>query len=108
MCKDLDNKLIVIDALEATAAFLAAQGVQQPALCLFAATDALRSALGAPIVPPERPFRDHPIAVLRAQLGDAEFAAIWRQGSTLLPKQAIAEAQTLIDSFTALSTGPVP
>ena len=62
MCQALGVQVTIIEILETIAYVLTAQGADLHALSLFAATDALRAALDAPIAPVERPFRERPIA----------------------------------------------
>jgi predicted ATPase/DNA-binding XRE family transcriptional regulator/Tfp pilus assembly protein PilF len=94
MCQALGIQVTIIEILETIAYVLTAQGADLHALSLFAATDALRAALDAPIAPVERPFRERPIAVLRAHLDDAAFAAAWAAGRTMTLEQALTYAST--------------
>ncbi len=95
--QDVDHTLYIIETIEAIAVLLAAQALDQPALDLFAATDTLRNALGSPIAPAERHFRERPIAALRTHLGDPAFAAAWAAGQTMTLEQAIAYAADALD-----------
>jgi hypothetical protein len=49
-------------------------------------------ALGTPIPPADRPEHERQVAVLRAELGDAAFAAAWAEGQAMTLEAALAEA----------------
>jgi hypothetical protein len=69
-----------------------AQGQPERATRLCAAVAAMRTAIGAPLPPPERATYDATVATARAALGEDTFAAAWAAGQALPLEQAIAEA----------------
>jgi hypothetical protein len=53
----------------------------------------LRDAIGAPLMPSERPQYDRQVAAARAAVGnDERFDAAWRKGHAMTLEQAIAYA----------------
>ena len=62
------------------------------AVRLFAAAEALRGAIGAPLDADERGAHDSEIAFLRAALGVETFAAAWSEGSAMPLEEAIGFA----------------
>jgi non-specific serine/threonine protein kinase len=85
----------------ARTAFLARQ--YERAVRLFAAADALRTALGA-AEPRENAKIEEEITAVRRELGDAAFVDAWNAGSQLPLAEAIAEALALPDI--TLEAGP--
>jgi hypothetical protein len=85
----------VANALEGLAAVAAQDGHLAQATRVLAAATALRTAAGVPLEPALQAAYDLQVARLRAQLGDAHFAAAWADGCALTLTDAIAEA-TLI------------
>jgi predicted ATPase/transcriptional regulator with XRE-family HTH domain len=78
--------------LEALAALFAHQGEAVRATTFCAAADTLRTALGAPRLPIERPAYEVCLVAIRQQLDDNAFAAAWRRGEALTVEQAVAAA----------------
>jgi predicted ATPase len=78
--------------LEGLAAVVAALGQPGRAARLFGAAEALRAAIGAPLAPNEQAEYDRDVAVARAALDEAAFAAAWAQGRALSLEQAITLA----------------
>jgi predicted ATPase/DNA-binding CsgD family transcriptional regulator/Tfp pilus assembly protein PilF len=72
-------------ALDALAMACAADGAGERAARLFGAAQALRDAIGVPIIPAEQAEHDQYLARARTTLGDAEFAAAWAAGQALPP-----------------------
>jgi non-specific serine/threonine protein kinase len=62
------------------------------AAMLLGAAEALRKASGVPLEQLHRPQHDPTVAVLRAALDDAEFAAAWSAGGALSVEDALAYA----------------
>jgi tetratricopeptide (TPR) repeat protein len=94
LCQALGIQVTIIEILETIAYACALQCADLHALSLFAATDALRAALDAPIAPVERPFRERPLAELRARLSDAAFATAWSAGHMMTLDQAMMYASS--------------
>ena len=88
--RKIGSKLIIAFCLEGMASVLATQGEPKQAVRLWGAAAALRESMGAPIWPVERASYERLVAVVRAQLGEALFAALWTEGRTMPPEQAFA------------------
>ena len=73
-----------------------AQGQPERAARLFGATEALHNTTGLQLEPVDQIQQDRNIAVARAQLDAATFAAAWAEGQAMSLEQAIEEAQSLI------------
>jgi len=69
-----------------------ARGQLERAARLFGATEALLNTTGLRLEPVDQIQQDRNIAVARAQLDDATFAAAWAAGRALTLEQAVAEA----------------
>lgn len=71
-----------------------AQAEQRPerAARLLGAAEAIREAIGAPLQPRARQGHDQLVDAARAALGEADFAAAWREGKALTWDQAAALA----------------
>ena len=84
--KELGHKRFVASCLEGLASVIFAQGQPAWAARLWGAAESLREAIGAPI-----PLVDHAlmIAAARTQLGEKIFAAMWAEGRTMTPEQAL-------------------
>jgi hypothetical protein len=59
---------------------------------LLGATTALRTTLGAPVVPVDRPLLEQTRSACAAALGDTAFAAAWAEGTAMTQERAIAQA----------------
>ncbi len=79
----------IVDSLEALAAIASDQDSPTEAARLFGAADALRRSIGVARWPAEQAGYADDVARARAQLGDDEFDAAWRQGAALLIEDAI-------------------
>jgi tetratricopeptide (TPR) repeat protein len=66
---------------------------------LFAAADALRTAIDVPLPPAERPAYERAVASVRTALGQPAFDAAWLGGAALSVKAAIAAASDLAAAF---------
>jgi len=78
---ETDAKLGVATALEGFAGLLLSEDGARAAR-LFAAADALRAAIGAPLPPVDLPAYEREVAALRAELGESAFGQAWAQGKT--------------------------
>jgi len=70
----------------------AAQSKPEQAARLFGATETLLNTTGMKLEPFEQSEHDQHIAIARAQLDEAAFAAAWAAGGALSLEQAINEA----------------
>ncbi len=77
----------------------------QRAARLFGAAEALREPIGSVIDLVDQPEYERQLAILRAQLDEATFAAAWAEGRTMTMEQAIEYALTAKEA--AISV-PVP
>ncbi|MFL5735384.1 MAG: ATP-binding protein [Chloroflexia bacterium] len=90
---DRKNRPGVLECLAGLAGVAAAEGHPERAARLFAASEALRQALDAPMWPAEQVDYDRNLAKARAQLDDASWQAAWEAGRTLNIDQAVALAK---------------
>ncbi|HEX5414878.1 MAG TPA: tetratricopeptide repeat protein [Chloroflexota bacterium] len=82
----------IATALEGLAAVAGMQGQSVSAARLSGSAEALRTLLGAPLTPIDRPSYQQTIAALRAQLGESTFRKAWTEGHAMTLEEAIAEA----------------
>ena len=78
--------------LERVAEVALAQGHLRKAASLLGAASALRASIGSVADPVDQPENESRLAALRAQLGEAQFAAAWEEGRKMTLDQAIAYA----------------
>lgn len=88
----LGDALGMVEALERIALLAGALGCSRRAAQLWAATGAMREAIGMPLAPHDQAEHEQAMAVLRAALGQATFAAAWAAGEVLSQEEAIAQA----------------
>ena len=84
------DKRTIPSGLEGLAAAIAAQGNHTWAAHLWGAAEALREAIGAPLPPVESASYNRAVAAARTQLAEQAFAAVWAEGRTISPEQALA------------------
>ena len=82
----------IATALEGLAAVTMMQGQPVGAARLYGFAEALRTLLGAPLPPIDRPAYQRTVAALHAQLGEPTFRSPWAAGRALTREEAIAEA----------------
>jgi hypothetical protein len=82
----------VAHGLETSTWVAAAQGQAHLAACLGGYTEALREALGVPLLLERWACHDQAVAAMRAALGEEVFAAAWAEGRALPLEQAIVLA----------------
>jgi len=75
--------------MEGRAQVAAAHGHAARAAHLLGAAEAVRAAIGAPLLPRAKAGHDCTVAAARTSLGDDAFAAAWEMGATLSLEQAI-------------------
>jgi DNA-binding NarL/FixJ family response regulator len=83
--------------LEEIAGAMLAREHPEHAVELFAAADALREQLKAPIPPAEAADREHPLDRLHTRLKSAAFASRWTDGRALTVDDAVDLAAQAID-----------
>jgi predicted ATPase/class 3 adenylate cyclase/DNA-binding CsgD family transcriptional regulator len=90
LCQKTGNRYGMALALTELAAVAVAQGQLVRAVRLFGSAEAQHDNIGVFLVAAERAAYDRSLADLRARLDAATFMAVWAEGRTLLPGQAIA------------------
>jgi predicted ATPase/DNA-binding CsgD family transcriptional regulator len=75
---------------------------------LLGAAHALRSAMGTPLRPCDRPWREAIVAGARAALGLGRFARAEMAGAALGLAEALAEARTLLEQHAFADAPPPP
>ena len=90
IARELNHQEVLAYLIEEFAALSAAQGEAKRAAILFAAAQALRTVIQVVRLPVERVEVDRNIALVRAQLGEAEFDAAWAEGQAMTMEQAVA------------------
>ena len=78
--RELGDKHGLAECLEGLAGVAVAQQHLERAARLLGAAAALREAIGAPLSPREQARYDRDMSALRADLGEAAFAAAWATG----------------------------
>ncbi len=87
--RELGDTRGVGDTMEGRAQVAAAHGHAARAAHLLGAAEAVRAAIGAPLLPRAKAGHDRTVAAARTSLGDDAFAAAWEMGATLSLEQAI-------------------
>jgi predicted ATPase/DNA-binding CsgD family transcriptional regulator len=87
--EELGNKLGTAQALEGMAALRAAYGQPEPATRCWAAAEALREEIGAPLENIEHTKHETFIAAAREALDEEAFANAWAEGRKLTPEQVL-------------------
>jgi predicted ATPase/DNA-binding SARP family transcriptional activator len=90
----IGERRMVAECLEEVGGIDAAAGLAERAAVLFGAAQALRAAIGAPILGPDLARFQQSVAAVRLALGDDAFAAAEQQGRTMPVAEAIALART--------------
>lgn len=65
------------------------QGQAKRAARLFGAAEALREAIGTPLLPSERAGHERHVATVRARLGEEALEQAWSQGRAMSLEQAV-------------------
>jgi predicted ATPase len=89
---EVSDRPAVASCLEGLARVAAATGQRECAGQLCGAAEALREAIGAPLLPTERAVYDRQVAALCAEWGDQPFATAWARGWSMPLETAIAAA----------------
>ena len=78
--------------LAAPAALAVRGGRREPAACWLGTAEAIRAAIGEPVVVEQRAGHEAVVDVARRGLGEEAFARVWAAGRALSPEEAVAEA----------------
>jgi predicted ATPase/DNA-binding SARP family transcriptional activator len=84
----------IAECLEEMAGVDAAAGLARRAAVLFGASQALREAIGSPIIGPDLARFQQSVAAVRTALGEQEFTAAQRRGREMPEAEAIALARS--------------
>jgi tetratricopeptide (TPR) repeat protein len=87
--RELGNRLGISQDLEGIAAMRVARGSPGSAMRLWAAAEALREEIGAPLKDPERARYEPLVAKARDALGEEAFAKAWAEGRRHTPERAL-------------------
>src|SRR6266545_3109888 len=99
----------IATALEGLAAVTGMQGQPARAARLYGAASSLRTLLGAPLTPIDRPAYQQTVAAIRAQLDEPTFLKAWTAGQAMTLEEAIAEAvQVKAREHIPPTTSPAP
>ncbi|MGH2534582.1 MAG: tetratricopeptide repeat protein [Thermomicrobiales bacterium] len=96
----------IAEGIAGFAAIAAKAGKGAEAIRLYAAADALRTAIGVPFPPPDREKIDRAIATLRAGTTAAAFNATWDAGRAFSIAASLAEAATVIEAVSSVPAAP--
>ena len=100
--------LNIASVLEGLAAVVGAQGELAWAVRLWGAAEALRQTRSMPLPPLYRADYERSLAALQTQLGEKIFAALWREGQSLTPEQALAARGPAARSSPSAGQPPAP
>jgi predicted ATPase/DNA-binding SARP family transcriptional activator len=92
--RDLGDRLAISYSLDDVGRLALVEGNHRRAVRLFAAADAVREAIGAPLPPADRDAYERSVSSARVALGDSAFAAAWADGQAMEPERAISSALT--------------
>jgi hypothetical protein len=92
LCRESDNQQMLVVSLAGLARVAGMQGQPERAARLFGAVEALAELLQAPLSAGHQIEIDRNMALTRAQVDEATFAAAWAEGRALSLEQAIADA----------------
>lgn len=87
-----DDRAILVWGIAAVAGALALASQPQRGAILWGSGEALRLQSGSHIAPASRLNRERTVALLREQLGEAEFARLAAEGATMSADEAVAFA----------------
>ncbi len=94
LCRYRGAQLPTPRCLEGLAAVAATRDLPERAARLFAAADAMRTAIDGPILAADRAVYDPILATVRRDLGEPAFASAWQTGANLTVDAAIDEAMS--------------
>jgi tetratricopeptide (TPR) repeat protein len=87
--QDLGNRAAIANQLECFGFLALAEEEPQATVKLFAAAEALRERIQAPMTDYERVEYDQAVAQVRSLLSETEFNALWAEGRSMKMEQAI-------------------
>jgi predicted ATPase/DNA-binding SARP family transcriptional activator/Tfp pilus assembly protein PilF len=90
LLRRMGDRKTLAEGVEALAELRARQRREEEAVALYAAADALREAIGAPVPLGDRPRQTRALTALRAALGPDQFAAVWAAARTSDPDALLA------------------
>jgi predicted ATPase/DNA-binding CsgD family transcriptional regulator len=82
----------IATALEGLAAVTGMQGQPVSGARLYGSAQSLRTLLGAPLTPIDRPYYQQTVAAVRAQLDEQTFLRAWAEGQAMTLEEAVTEA----------------
>jgi predicted ATPase/class 3 adenylate cyclase len=86
------DQVNIVEVLEGLAGAAGMQGKGERAARLYAAAQALRETIGAPLLPGDRPRYERHVAAARSGVERAAWEAAWEEGQTMSAEEAIAYA----------------
>lgn len=99
----------IATALEGLAAVTGMQGEAVSAARLYGFAESLRTLLGAPLTPIDRPAYQQTVAAIRAQLDEPTFRKAWTAGQAMTLEEAIAQAgQVKVREHISPTPAPAP
>jgi predicted ATPase/DNA-binding CsgD family transcriptional regulator len=98
----IDDQELLISSVEGLAMVVSARGEPVWAARLWGAAEVLRETIGEPLAPVEHASYAQAIMDARRRLGERTFTAVWAEGRTMTPEQAL-QAQV---PLTALPLSP--
>ena len=94
VARDIGDRELLACGLARLARSIAMQGDPAWSARLWGHAEALRDAIGAPLQPIEQAGYRQAVAVVRADLGDSDFAAVWAQGRRMTTEQVLSIEST--------------
>ena len=101
VCREVWDRRGIARCLEGLSSLAAASGKPAQAARLFGAAEALRTAIGTPILPGEQQLYEGALSTASHELGLDHFARAIEQGRASPVERAIAEAEELLRSSNA-------
>jgi DNA-binding CsgD family transcriptional regulator/tetratricopeptide (TPR) repeat protein len=92
---ELDNKWTIAWCLEGLAAVAAAQGEPVRAVRFMGAAQALREAIGTPLLSLSQAMHDMTFTSTRTQLGEQAFDAAWAEGRTMTSEHILLSLEPM-------------
>ena len=92
LCREIGEKRVMAFVLERIAGLAAKRSQWRRAARLYGAAQALRAAIGVPIVATDREDYDESVTSLRNALDEQAFTSAWAEGEAMELDQAIAYA----------------
>ena len=90
--RDIGDSLGIANSLEGFAALAAREHRSEQAAVLWAAAEALREQIDAPLPPGDREAHDQKVVPVRQALGEEAFSAAWAAGAAMTIEQAMDAA----------------